>query len=131
MCVSESIAFPLELHRAVTRPDREARVREAAALVQVDALLDRRPAQLSGGQQQRVALARALVKRPDILLLDESLSNLDARLRHDMRGEIKRLQTEVGITSIFVTPDQLEASSMVDRVAVMRAGRLPAYAPLD
>ena len=131
MTVSENIAFPLELQRAVARPDREARVREAAAKVQVDELLDRRPAQLSGGQQQRVALARALVKRPDILLLDEPLSNLDARLRHEMRGEIKRLQKEVGITSIFVTHDQLEALSMADRVAVMRDGRLQAYATPD
>src|SRR5436190_14570269 len=128
MTVAENLAFPLELQRGVARPDREARVREAAALVQVAELLERRPAQLSGGQQQRVALARALVKRPDILLLDEPLSNLDARLRHEMRGEIKRLQKEVGITSIFVTHDQLEALTMADRVAVMRDGRLQAYA---
>ena len=128
MTVAENIGFPLEIRRSVSKPERERRVREAAALVQVDALLDRRPAQLSGGQQQRVALARALVKRPDILLLDEPLSNLDARLRHEMRGEIKRLQKEVGITSIFVTHDQLEALTMADRVAVMRDGRLQAYA---
>src|SRR5439155_384354 len=83
---------------------------------------------LSGGQQQRVALARALVKRPDMLLLDEPLSNLDARLRHEMRGEIKRLQKEVGITAIFVTHDQLEALTMADRVALMRDGVLQAYA---
>ena len=106
----------------------ERRVREAAGLVHVDKLLERRPAQLSGGQQQRVALARALVKRPDILLLDEPLSNLDARLRHEMRGEIKRLQKEVGITSIFVTHDQLEALTMADRVALMNDGKLQAYA---
>jgi ABC-type sugar transport system ATPase subunit len=128
MTVAENIGFPLELRRRIPKPDRESRVREAAALVQVDELLDRRPGQLSGGQQQRVALARALVKRPDILLLDEPLSNLDARLRHDMRGEIKRLQKDVGITSIFVTHDQLEALTMADRVAVMRDGRLQAYA---
>jgi inositol-phosphate transport system ATP-binding protein len=128
MTVAENIAFPLELHRSIPKVERDRRVREAAALVRVDALLDRRPAQLSGGQQQRVALARALVKRPEILLLDEPLSNLDARLRHEMRGEIKRLQKEIGITSIFVTHDQLEALTMADRVAVMRDGRLQAYA---
>src|SRR5207245_9903674 len=84
--------------------------------------------QVPGGQRERVALARALVKRPDILLLDEPLSNLDARLRHEMRGEIKRLQKEVGITAIFVTHDQLEALTMADRVALMRDGVLQAYA---
>ena len=88
-------------------------------------LLARRPAQLSGGQQQRVALARALVKEPDILLLDEPLSNLDARLRHTMRAEIKRLQKELGITSIFVTHDQLEALTMADRIALMATGSWP------
>jgi len=128
MTVAENIGFPLELQRAVGKQERDQRVREAAGRVEVDELLDRRPSQLSGGQQQRVALARALVKRPDILLLDEPLSNLDARLRHDMRGEIKRLQKQVGITSIFVTHDQLEALTMADRVAVMRNGRLQAYA---
>src|SRR6266545_1234285 len=128
MTVAENIGFPLDVGRGVNKADRQRRVREAAALVHVDELLERRPAQLSGGQQQRVALARALVKRPDILLLDEPLSNLDARLRHDMRGEIKRLQKEIGITSIFVTHDQLEALTMADRVAVMRDGRLQAYA---
>ncbi len=128
MTVAENIGFPLDIRRGISKADRTQRVREAAALVHVDELLDRRPAQLSGGQQQRVALARALVKRPDILLLDEPLSNLDARLRHEMRGEIKRLQKEVGITSIFVTHDQLEALTMADRVAVMRDGKLQAYA---
>src|ERR687888_677723 len=127
MTVEENIAFPLELRRGISRVERERRVREAAVLVQVEALLERRPAQLSGGQQQRVALARALVKQPDILLLDEPLSNLDARLRHEMRGEIKRLQKEIGITSIFVTHDQLEALTMADRVALMRDGHLQAY----
>jgi ABC-type sugar transport system ATPase subunit len=128
MTVAENIGFPLDVRRGVAKAEREQRVREAAALVHVDQLLERRPAQLSGGQQQRVALARALVKRPDILLLDEPLSNLDARLRHEMRGEIKRLQKEVGITAIFVTHDQLEALTMADRVALMRDGVLQAYA---
>jgi ABC-type sugar transport system ATPase subunit len=128
MTVAENIAFPLEVGRRVSKAERTSRVAEAARLVRIEQLLQRRPAQLSGGQQQRVALARALVKRPDILLLDEPLSNLDARLRHEMRGEIKRLQKEVGITSIFVTHDQLEALTMADRVALMRDGLLQAYA---
>jgi inositol-phosphate transport system ATP-binding protein len=128
MTVAENIGFPLDVGRRVSKEEKSRRIREAAALVHVDQLLERRPAQLSGGQQQRVALARALVKRPDILLLDEPLSNLDARLRHEMRGEIKRLQKEVGITAIFVTHDQLEALTMADRVALMRDGVLQAYA---
>jgi inositol-phosphate transport system ATP-binding protein len=131
MTVAENIAFPLDVGRHVAKPERDSRVREAAKLVRIEQLLERRPAQLSGGQQQRVALARALVKRPDILLLDEPLSNLDARLRHEMRGEIKRLQKEIGITSIFVTHDQLEALTMADRVALMRDGVLQAYATPD
>ncbi|MDP9266296.1 MAG: ABC transporter ATP-binding protein [Chloroflexota bacterium] len=128
MTVAENIGFPLAIQRGVSKEQLTRRVREAAELVRVDQLLERRPAQLSGGQQQRVALARALVKRPDILLLDEPLSNLDARLRHEMRGEIKRLQKEVGITAIFVTHDQLEALTMADRVALMRDAKLQAYA---
>ena len=128
MTVAENIDFPLDVRGGVSKEDRSRQVREAAELVRVDQLLERRPAQLSGGQQQRVALARALVKRPDILLLDEPLSNLDARLRQEMRGEIKRLQKEVGITAIFVTHDQLEALTMADRVALMRDGVLQAYA---
>src|SRR5215208_3411164 len=129
MTVRENIAFPLELRKGIAKDERERRVRAASEQVQVGQLLDRRPAQLSGGQQQRVALARALVKEPDILLLDEPLSNLDARLRHAMRGEIKRLQKDLGITSIFVTHDQLEALSMADRVALMAKGKLMAWGP--
>jgi ABC-type sugar transport system ATPase subunit len=106
-------------------------VREAAELVRVAELLRRRPAELSGGQQQRVALARALVKQPRLLLLDEPLSNLDARLRQELRGEIKHLQKELGITSLFVTHDQAEATTMADRVALLRDGRLEAYATPD
>jgi inositol-phosphate transport system ATP-binding protein len=131
MTVEENIAFPLDLRRGVSKADRRRRVQEAADLVQVGELLARRPAQLSGGQQQRVALARALVKQPDILLLDEPLSNLDARLRHEVRGEIKRLQKDLGITSIFVTHDQVEALTMADRVALMRDGQLQAYGTPD
>jgi ABC-type sugar transport system ATPase subunit len=127
LTVEENIAFPLELRRGLSKAERQRRVRQVAERVQVEQLLDRRPAQLSGGQQQRVALARALVKEPVILLLDEPLSNLDARLRHEVRGQIKRLQKDLGITSIFVTHDQMEALTMADRVALMRDGRLQAY----
>ena len=128
MTVEQNVAFPLDVGRRVPADERRRRVREAAELVQVAELLERKPAQLSGGQQQRVALARAMVKRPDILLFDEPLSNLDARLRNEMRAEIKRLQKEIGITAVFVTHDQREALTMADRVAVLNAGRLEAYA---
>ena len=131
MTVEENIGFPLSLRRGVPREERDRRVRAVAEQVRVDELLARRPAQLSGGQQQRVALARALVKEPDILLLDEPLSNLDARLRHTMRAEIKRLQKDLGITAIFVTHDQLEALTMADRVALMMYGKLAAYGTPD
>jgi inositol-phosphate transport system ATP-binding protein len=128
MTVEENIGFPLDVQKGgIDRSERSRRIREASELVRVDELLARRPAQLSGGQQQRVALARALAKRPAVLLLDEPLSNLDARLRHEMRGEIKRLQKEVGITSVFVTHDQQEALTMADRVAVINRGHLEAY----
>ena len=128
MTVEQNIGFPLDVQKGgIDRGEQARRIREASELVRVDELLARRPAQLSGGQQQRVALARALVKRPAVLLLDEPLSNLDARLRHEMRGEIKRLQKEVGITSVFVTHDQQEALTMADRVAVINRGHLEAY----
>src|SRR5271169_2521466 len=96
----------------------------AANLVQVEELLDRRPSELSGGQQQRVALARALVKEPQLLLLDEPLSNLDATLRLTMRTEIKSLQKKLGVTTVLVTHDQIEATTMADRIICMRAGRI-------
>ena len=101
-----------------------ARVEEAARLVQIEGLLDRKPAELSGGQQQRVAIARALVKRPRVLLLDEPLSNLDARLRLQTREEIRRIQRETGVTTVFVTHDQEEAMSISDLIVVMREGAL-------
>lgn len=126
MSVYDNIAFPLTLRR-VNRSELRQRVREVAELVQIDSLLDRTPGQLSGGQQQRVALCRALVRRPDVLLLDEPLSNLDATLRLMMRAELKRLQRELGITSIFVTHDQVEAMTMADKVAVLNNGVLQAY----
>ena len=123
MTVFDNIAFPLRLLR---RPvdEIQRRVLEAAALVQIETLMDRRPSQLSGGQQQRTALARALVKQPTLLLLDEPLSNLDAKLRVLMRAEIKHLQRRLGITTILVTHDQVEAMTMADRIAVLRDGVL-------
>ncbi len=127
MTVYDNIAFPLKLKKA-PKNEIDKKVKEVAKLLQIDNLLNRKPAQLSGGQQQRVALGRALVKEPDVLLLDEPLSNLDAKLRVLMRAEIKRLQKELKITTIYVTHDQVEAMSMADRVAVMRAGRLQQYA---
>ena len=123
MTVAQNIAFPLRVQKT-PRAEMDARVREIAGLVQIGELLERRPAQLSGGQQQRVALARALVRRPDILLLDEPLANLDAKLRMEMRAEIRRVQTETGITAILVTHDQVEAMSMCDRIALMHQGRI-------
>ncbi len=121
MTVYDNIAFPLRL-RKVRRDEIDRRVREVARIAQIEEYLQRKPSQLSGGQQQRVALCRALVKEPELLLLDEPLSNLDARLRIETRTELKRLQRELGITTILVTHDQIEAMTMADRVAVMRAG---------
>ena len=102
----------------------QQRMMDAAHLVQIEELLDRKPSELSGGQQQRVAIARALVKRPRVLLLDEPLSNLDARLRLQTREEIKRIQHETQITTVFVTHDQEEAMSISDLIVVMKEGRL-------
>ncbi len=121
--VARNVAFGLEM-RKVGREEARRRVAEAIALVQLTGRESRRPAELSGGQQQRVALARALVIRPSILLLDEPLSNLDAKLRDEMRTEIRDIQRRLGITSVFVTHDQTEALTMCDRVAVMNHGRL-------
>lgn len=126
MSVFDNIAFPLQVQK-VAQDDIKRRVHEIAELVHIEKLLDRRPAQLSGGQQQRVALARALVRNPDILLLDEPLANLDAKLRLEMRSEIRRLQKETGITAILVTHDQVEAMSMCDRIALMNDGQIVQY----
>ena len=123
LTVARNVAFGLEM-RGVAREEIARRVEEAIALVRLQGLSDRKPAAMSGGQQQRVALARALVIRPSILLLDEPLSNLDAKLRDEMRTEIRDIQQRLGITAIFVTHDQVEALTMCDRVAVMNAGRL-------
>lgn len=121
MSVLQNIQFPLRF-KQVDNPEKRAR--EMAELVQITPLLDRRPSQLSGGQQQRVALARALVKRPNLLLLDEPLSNLDATLRLTMRAEIRRIVSELGVTTILVTHDQLEATTMADRVICMNTGKI-------
>jgi inositol-phosphate transport system ATP-binding protein len=123
MTVRDNIAFPLQV-RKYGAAEVKRLVDEMATLVHIEALLDRRPAELSGGQQQRVALARSLVRRPSVLLLDEPLANLDAKLRLEMRSEIRRLQLETGITAILVTHDQVEAMSMCDRIAIMNAGEI-------
>lgn len=112
----------IKVVRKLTKDEIDARVREAARLVQISEYLERKPAELSGGQQQRVAIARALVKKPKVLLLDEPLSNLDARLRLQTREEIRRIQKETGITTVFVTHDQEEAMSICDDIVVMRKG---------
>ena len=127
LTVRQNIQFPLENLKGaakLTKEQMNARVQEAAKLVQIDELMDRKPKELSGGQQQRVAIARALVKMPRVLLLDEPLSNLDARLRLQTREEIRRIQKETGITTVFVTHDQEEAMSISDRIVVMREGVL-------
>src|SRR5438874_6100454 len=107
----------------------EREVRAVAAQLQIDALLERRPSQLSGGQRQRVALGRAMVRHPAVFLMDEPLSNLDAQLRVHTRGELKRLQSELGVTTIYVTHDQAEAMTLADRVAIMRDGLLQQVGP--
>jgi len=128
MTVYQNIAFPLRLAKKSKR-EIDEKVHEVARLTQIEDLLDRMPSQLSGGQQQRVALCRALVKEPEVLLLDEPLSNLDARLRIETRAEIKRLQQELGITTILVTHDQVEAMTMAERIAVLHQGVLQQYDP--
>ena len=121
--VAGNIAYPLRLRRAAAA-ERDERVRTVAELLGISELLDRTPRQLSGGQRQRVALARAIIRRPQAFLMDEPLSNLDAQLRLQMRVEIKRLQRELGATTLYVTHDQIEAMTMADLIAVMRAGKL-------
>ena len=127
LTVKQNILFPLENRKGkdrLSKEEMESRVMETARLVQIEELMDRRPKELSGGQQQRVAIARALVKMPRVLLLDEPLSNLDARLRLKTREEIRKIQKKTGITTVFVTHDQDEAMSISDRIAVMRLGVL-------
>lgn len=123
MTVAKNVAFGLEMQR-LKPAEINARVKQALARVRLDEFAERMPKQLSGGQQQRVALARAMAINPDVLLLDEPLSALDARLRHEVRAEIRQLQRELGLTTVIVTHDQDEALSMADRLVVMSRGRI-------
>ncbi|NJE05645.1 ABC transporter ATP-binding protein [Thermococcus sp. M36] len=123
MTVYDNIAFPLKL-RKVPKQEIDQRVREVAELLGLTELLKRKPRELSGGQRQRVALGRAIVRKPQVFLMDEPLSNLDAKLRVKMRAELKRLQRQLGVTTIYVTHDQVEAMTMGDRIAVINAGVL-------
>lgn len=124
MTVLENVRFPLRMRSSLSRAEQEKRSMEALSLVKLDLFSSRYPRQLSGGQQQRVALARSIVAKPDLLLLDEPLSNLDARLREDMQIELKRLHEELGLTTIFVTHDQDEALGLADTVILMNGGRI-------
>jgi multiple sugar transport system ATP-binding protein len=126
MTVSDNMGFALRLAH-VDKPSILSRVKSAASTLGLDALLERKPRELSGGQRQRVAMGRAIVRKPRAFLMDEPLSNLDAKLRVQMRAEISRLQDELGITTLYVTHDQIEAMTMGDRVAVMHAGELQQY----
>ncbi|BCP53964.1 ABC transporter ATP-binding protein [Kaistia sp. 32K] len=123
MSVAENIAYPLKI-RGVGRAERTKMVQQAAERVELNALLDRKPSALSGGQRQRVALARALVRTPKLFLMDEPLSNLDAKLRTVMRAQLKHLQKELATTTIYVTHDQVEAMTLADRIAIMQGGKL-------
>ena len=123
MTVGQNIVFGLEM-RGVPKPERDQAMGEVAKLLQIDHLLDRKPGQLSGGQRQRVAMGRALVRNPKIFLFDEPLSNLDAKLRVEMRTEIKKLHQRLEATIVYVTHDQIEAMTLATRIAVMKAGEL-------
>ncbi len=126
MTIAENIGYPLRV-RKIEKTERGARVQRVAKMLEIESLLDRKPRQLSGGERQRVALARAIVREPRAYLMDEPLSNLDARLRVQMRGELKRLQHQLGTTTIYVTHDQAEAMTLASRVAVMKKGRLQQF----
>lgn len=126
MTIAENIAYPLRV-RKLDKKERTKRVNDVALMLEIESLLDRKPRQLSGGERQRVALARAIVREPRAYLMDEPLSNLDARLRVQMRGELKRLQHQLGTTTIYVTHDQAEAMTLASRVAVMKRGKLQQF----
>ena len=121
--VAENIGYPLKVRRT-PKPEMDAQIQDVASQVQLTDYLDRFPRQLSGGQRQRVALARAMVRRPSVFLMDEPLSNLDAKLRGHMRAELKHMQHQLGITTIYVTHDQVEAMTLAHRVALLEAGKL-------
>lgn len=123
LSVARNIGFGLEM-RGVSRSDRDIAINEAANILQIDHLLARKPADLSGGQRQRVAIGRALVRKPKLFLFDEPLSNLDAKLRMEMRSELKRLHQMLGVTVVYVTHDQIEAMTLATRIAVMNGGRI-------
>lgn len=129
--VFNNIAFPLRQQKGIKKDEIREKVLEVARIVKIEELLDRMPAQLSGGQQQRVAMCRALVKKPDILMLDEPMSNLDARLKLEIRDEIKKLQAELKLTSIIVTHDQEEAMAVASRIVVIDKGNIQQYAEPD
>jgi multiple sugar transport system ATP-binding protein len=126
MTIAENIGYPLRV-RKIEKEERARRVNRVAAMLEIESLLQRKPRQLSGGERQRVALARAIVREPRAYLMDEPLSNLDARLRVQMRGELKRLQHQFCTTTIYVTHDQAEAMTLASRVAVMKKGRLQQF----
>ena len=126
MTVEGNIGYALKV-AGVPRAERAARVTEAARVVELGDLLDRRPSQLSGGQRQRVAIARAIVREPKVLLFDEPLSNLDAKLRHGMRMELSQLHRAIGATTVFVTHDQIEAMTLADKVLILNKGRIEQF----
>ena len=128
MTVRENIAYPLKV-RGIEPEDRDERIEETTELLHIEDLLEKKPAELSGGQRQRTSLARAIVREPSVFLLDEPLSNLDAKLREEMRTELKRIQDEIGITTVYVTHNQEEAMSMADRVAVLNEGTIRQVSP--
>ena len=130
MTVRRNLSFGLRV-RSVPKPEVQRRVAWVSELLQIGGLLDRKPSQLSGGQRQRVAIGRALAQQAKVFLLDEPLSNLDAKLRTEMRAELKRLHQSLGATIIYVTHDQIEAMTLATRIAVMRAGRIEQYATSD
>jgi sn-glycerol 3-phosphate transport system ATP-binding protein len=123
MTVAENIGYSLKV-AGIAKADRQARIEAVARMLQLEALLDRKPAALSGGQRQRVAMGRAMIREPKVFLFDEPLSNLDAKLRVQMRAEIRGLHRRLGATSVFVTHDQIEAMTLADRMVVMNAGRI-------
>jgi len=128
MTISDNISYPLKV-RGASVAERKARADEVARSLQIQHLLERRPAQISGGQQQRTSVARAVVHKPQVFLFDEPLSNLDAKLRLEARSFLKHLQSELGVTSLYVTHDQAEAMALADRIAVMDSGKIVQFAP--